>query len=79
MYKIIAHCAGGSLAATATMSSGMGLYSIKKAIDGDSEKSKELKERMKNFKMLKPGEKYDFSGSLSLVKTVYVLRDDTKR
>ena len=67
------------MGAAGVMSGGFGACSIERAINGDSAKSKELRETMKNFKKLKPGEKYDFSGSLSLVKTVYVIRDDRQR
>ena len=55
------------------------LFSIYNAIEGDSAKAKELRKTMKDFKMIRPGEKYHFSGTLSLVKTVFVVRDDGRR
>ena len=70
----------GSLTLAGSISAAGGGFSLKKAFEGDTiEMCKEMREFKKNFVYLKPGQKYHFSGTLSLVKTVYVIRDDLER
>ena len=39
----------------------------------------ELKEKLKGFKLINPGCKYNVKGTLSLVKTAYVVLEDGRK